>query len=251
METAAGIIVLFLLFAIPLAFFAGIVVLIVMVIKRQRRLQAERQGQMATVARQMGATFQHSPPQSYADMLSQFKFYRSGLFGRQGSISDLFELQRGGISWMIFDYTYREKQGGTVSDSASDNMSNYFTRYSTVAAAELPPGKLPDFVLFRGRPGLLEKLLGEAIGIEDDVFEQTYTLESDDAQRAVGLFTPEVIASFTEDPMIKAMKDMIVESDGRRFVLYKSGDAVVPADRGAFVVQAEAIVDMLTAGGRT
>lgn len=235
-EALAGFALLFFLVVVPLVIFGGFIFLVIRYILKKNKQHRE---EMAQAASQMGAVYTYSPPPSIMDSLDGFRFNQN----HGGRLSNLFELDRDGIPWKILDYSYEEHRSGT--DASGHNRSMTF--YSAVAVAQPTFGLLPGFVLFKGQAGLLDKLIGEGGGIvvDDPVFEKTYTLDGADQKRVYEFFGPEIIEYFVQPAMVSKMKNLIVESDSRNFVLYKSDGGLSPFERSGFLDQAEEILNLL------
>ncbi|MBK5226069.1 MAG: hypothetical protein JJD96_05810 [Thermoleophilia bacterium] len=238
-EALAGFALLFFLVVVPLVFFGGFIFLVIRFILKKNKQHRE---EMVQAASQMGAVYTYLPQPSIMDSLDGFRFNQHQGQGRM--LSNLFELERNGVPWKILDYSYDEHMAGVGSGPANEN---HITRYSAVAVAQPTFGLLPGFVLFKGQANLFDKLRGEGGGIvvDDPVFEKTYTLDGADQKRVYEFFGPEIIEYFVQPAMVSKMKNLIVESDSRNFVLYKSDGGLSPFERSGFLDQAEEILNLL------
>ncbi len=238
-EAIAGFALLFFLVIVPFVFFGGFIFLVFRFILKKNKQQKD---ELARAASQMGAVYTNIPPGSIMDSLDKFRFNQHHGQGRR--LSNLFELERNGMPWKILDYSYDEHVDSMGSGVGHDNGIPHF---SAVAVAQPTFDLLPAFVLYKGQAGLLDKLRGEGGGIvvDDPVFEKTYTLDGADQKSVYDFFSPEIIKYFAQPAMINKMKNLIVESDTRNFVLCKSDGQLSPFERSSFLDQAEEILNLL------
>lgn len=239
MEALGGLLILLFILMMVLVPVVLFILLVIFILKKNR----QKQDEMLVAASQLGAVYTTSPGQAVMDPLRQFSFTRHA--GHGGIFNHLFELQRNGLPWKVFEYSYKT----TMHDAGGGvGHSNDITHTFVAASCQPVFDLLPAFVLVRDQPNFLERLLGNEGGIviDDPEFEKTYTLDGDDQKRVHDLFSsPEIIAFFTAPAMINQMKDLLVECDTRNFVLFRTGGTIKPLERISFLNQAEAILDLL------
>lgn len=235
MEALGGVLILLFIVMALLAPVVLFILLVMFILKRNK----QKTDEMLIAASQLGAVYTHRPQQSIMDPLREFRFNKHD--GFSSIASDLFDIERNGVPWKVFDYSYKTHGAGVGNDTD-------FTHTFMVAQGQPMFNLLPGFVLVEDQPNFVEKLLGESGGIviEDPDFEKTYTLDGPDQKRVFDLFnSPEIVAFFTAPAMINEMKNLLVECDGRNFVLYRTGGWMKPLDRISFLNQAETILNLL------
>lgn len=239
MEALGGLLIL--LFILVSILVPGVLfILLVRFILKKNKHQND---EMLIAASQLGAVYTNHPQPSIMDPLREFKFTRHG--GHGSMVSDLFKVQRNGVPWKVFNYSYETSSHGTGSGVGHDND---FTHTFVAAQGQPTFNLLPGFVLTKDQPNFLEKILGTEGGIviDDPEFEKTYTLDGEDQKRVYELFSsPELVAFFTAPAMINEMKSLMVECDTRNFVLFRTGGSVKPLDRISFLNQADTILNLL------
>jgi hypothetical protein len=239
MEALGGLLILFFILMVILVPVALFILLFIFIIRRNKKQTDE----MLIAASQLGAVYTTRPQQSVMDPLRQFRFTRHQ--GHGGMVSHLFELQRNGMPWKVFDYSFETTMGGVGGGVGHDND---ITHTFVVAQGQPAFKLLPAFVLVKDHPDFIEKLLGNEGGIviDDPEFEKTYTLDGEDQKRVFDLFSsPEIVAFFTAPAMINEMNDLMLECDTRNFVLFRTSGAIKPVERISFLNQADTLLNLL------
>ena len=203
----------------PILFFAGLILLGVIVVILGIRAERKRTAGLRKTAEEMGFEFVADPGEG---LLSRYPGFHLFSQGRSPDVRNLLRGKAGGLEVAIFDYSY-----------ATGSGKNKRTWRQTVLAFEIDDAHLPSFSL---RPEFWFHKVGQWLGYKDIDFEahpkfsKKYLLRSGEREEDVrALFNDRVLEYYEGHP------NVCTEGCGGRLVYYRAQKRIDPAEVRTFL----------------